>query len=103
MVLLCKVALCSAVQIEAIAESLLEIPQGVNHRIDWTDNVISHWVEFGAPVRGLSRVPTADSYCREATDRLAVGQNADGRLEIFARGADGKQWLEWLGLARRLD
>ena len=28
-------------------------------------------------------------------DRLASGQNADGRLEIFARGADGAVWHMW--------
>ncbi len=28
-------------------------------------------------------------------DRLAVGQNAAGRLEIFARGSDGALWHKW--------
>jgi hypothetical protein len=28
-------------------------------------------------------------------DRLTVGSNADGRLEVFARGADGAVWNNW--------
>ena len=28
-------------------------------------------------------------------DKLTVGRNADGRLEVFARGADGGIWHKW--------
>ena len=28
-------------------------------------------------------------------DRLDVAKNADGRLEIFARGGDGALWHKW--------
>jgi uncharacterized protein GlcG (DUF336 family) len=28
-------------------------------------------------------------------DHLAVGYNADGRLEVFARGSDGALWHKW--------
>ena len=32
-----------AVQMETVAEPLFEVPHGVNHAVDRSENVIAHW------------------------------------------------------------
>ncbi len=41
------------------------------------------------------RLPRWSSRGGRITSNIAVGRNADGRLEIFARGADNALWHQW--------
>ena len=50
--LACKRSLTLAVQMEAVSPPLFEVPYAVDEAVDWANNVISHWWECGARVRG---------------------------------------------------
>ncbi len=41
--LLSECALGLAVQMETVAQPLLEVPHGVKHAIDRSENVVAHW------------------------------------------------------------
>jgi hypothetical protein len=49
-----------------------------------TAPVGSSWVSLGKPIPGI-----------RAADRLAIGKNEDGRLEVFVAGGDDAIWQIW--------
>jgi acylphosphatase len=66
------------------------------------DNRLSR-MEQTPPRTGWGGWVIAAANCPPLTGRTAIGRNSDGRVEAFARGADGAIWHAWQNRATTAD